>query len=146
MKTFLDLLDTTIKLPVYIELVPIFENGFPFCTVTLNEQTIYNNTLETTVCLNKLIDVKDNLILKISLKNKKYSADKETGIKFQNFSVDGIKIYPFYVDPISYVNDHSNNQKSFYLGFNGVWQYNINKPFYQWYHVASGQGWLLEPR
>jgi hypothetical protein len=31
-----------------------------------------------------------------------------------------------------------------YLGSNGVLE--INKPFYQWLHHATAQGWLLTPQ
>jgi hypothetical protein len=28
----------------------------------------------------------------------------------------------------------------------GVWHFEIDQPFYQWRHVITGQGWLLEPQ
>lgn len=146
MKKFLELLDTEIYLPVKIILEPITDNGIPYCMVSINNNKVFDNQLEEQLSINELIKLKDNLVIEITMKQKKYSSDKETAIKFLCFSIDNREIFPYHTSNITYTNDQNFEGKSFYLGFNGVWKYEISKPFYQWYHVTSGQGWLLEPR
>jgi hypothetical protein len=80
--------------------------------------------------------------IEIELHNKTYSTDYETAAIIQQLTIDGVDLLRFnYL--ASYVNDHQSHTPTSYLGFNGKWILNIDRPFYQWLHQATKQGWLL---
>ena len=87
----------------------------------------------------------DSIKLEILMSDKEYDAEKETAIIIKTLKIDGIEIIPQYNHLIDYQNDHNINTKTNYLGYNGKWTLDIDRPFYQWYHQISGQGWLLTP-
>ena len=144
MKTFLELLATKQEISIDLILEPIKDNGVPWCELIINNTQLYNDLLDKEIQISHTVDLLDNISVSIKMKGKVYSAGKETAIKFKSFTIDNIDIFPYYTSNISYSNDQNNDCKSFYLGFNGTWDYKILMPFYRWYHTASGQGWLLE--
>ena len=149
MINYLDLQDTKLELPISVILEPIVENGVPHCRVCVNGVEKFSDNLQNICEINHNIDLLEPITVKIEMKNKIYSSEKETAVKIKSFTCDGIELIDLTKDPISYIKDSihvDNNYTGFYLGFNGAWKFKINRPFYQWYHVASGQGWLLEPR
>jgi hypothetical protein len=69
--------------------------------------------------------------LAVSLNNTTYSVGWDMPMEFganDCVTVDGIEILPKYR----------------HLAVDG--KLTISKPFYQWYHQVSGQGWLLMPQ
>jgi hypothetical protein len=94
-----------------------------------------------------IIDVKLDLLecffVEIELKNKIYTQDHETAVKIDLLQIDGVDLVPRFDYLATYINDHNNNNPTSYLGFNGKWTLTFGRPFYQWLHQATGQGWLL---
>ena len=80
--------------------------------------------------------------LRIELQNKQYSLEYETAVIIR-LSIDDIDIVPKYDYLADYINDHDNHDPTSYLGFNGKWTLTIDRAFYHWLHVHSGQGWLF---
>lgn len=69
--------------------------------------------------------------LAVSLNNTTYSVGWAMPMEFSAndcVTVDGIEILPKYQ----------------HLAVDG--KLTISKPFYQWYHQVSGQGWLIMPQ
>ena len=93
------------------------------------------------------IEVYENLLqpfaIIIELKNKIYDKDNQTAVIIRSLQIDGIDLVPRFDYLAEYVNDHGNNNPTNYLGFNGKWTLTFDRPFYQWLHQATGQGWLL---
>jgi hypothetical protein len=61
----------------------------------------------------------------------------------RKIAVDNIDLVPEYDRLATYVNDHNHTDPTSYIGFNGVWTFTVNRPFYQWLHQAQSQGWLI---
>jgi hypothetical protein len=146
MKNYLDLLDTNNHLlDVCLRLQAITDNGIPLISVVVNNDIRYQGYLENSVVISKKIALLDSLTVEITLENKNYSTTAETAVVIDSLTIDHIDMVPTCVDNISYTNDQNQNKQAFYLGYNGVWQFKLDKPFYRWWHQQSGQGWLLEP-
>lgn len=72
-----------------------------------------------------------DLPLTVVVNNAVYSVELFLPLEFDathTVTVDGIEVLPKYQ----------------YLAVDG--RLTITKPFYQWYHEVSGQGWLLKPQ
>lgn len=89
------------------------------------------------------LDLFQPIKIKIELQNKIYTMTEEKAIIIQSLIMDGIDILPKYDYLGNYDNDKGINQPSSYLGFNGVWTFNIDRPFYLWLHKIENLGWLL---
>ena len=146
MKNFLQALDTTAKtVEILLKTRVISENGFPEVEIRYNQQVMHSGILKENKNF-KFLDSIDSLMnFEIELKNKNYNRKLETAFIMDYISVDGLNIIPNYVHLINYDNDHDQNIKTNYLGYNGVWSLKINDPFYIWYHKISGQGMLFSP-
>jgi hypothetical protein len=143
MKNFLDLQDiNTVKL-ITIRLSSIINNGIPTAVVKINNNTIFNKNLEHTVDLNYSHDLMTPFLVSIEMQNKQYNQYQETAIIIESILIDNNELIPEYNHLVDYQNDHSSNNPTNYLGFNGKWTLTIDRPFYQWLHQAQGQGWLL---
>lgn len=57
-----------------------------------------------------------------------------SGLDIVNVSVNGKTILPLYLGLAT--------PATSYLGCNGTWTFEINQPFYPWYHGITGQGWI----
>jgi len=146
MKNFYDLLDINKNIDFVLEVEPILKNGEPIIKVLLNQDCIfgkYSLTAYQKICTR--ISLLDTIKLEVIMSDKKYNANLETAIIIKKLEIDGIEVIPKYNHLIDYQNDHNINTKTNYLGYNGTWTLDIDRPFYQWLHQASGQGWLLEP-
>lgn len=77
--------------------------------------------------------------------NKNYSADSETAVLIDSITIDNFELIPNYIHLSEYQSERGLQGPSFYLGINGNWVFDIKKPFYQWRHDVTGQGWLLTP-
>jgi hypothetical protein len=134
MKTYLDLLDTKLKLDIKLELVgsPDFLLTVKSGDSDMSGQQDLNQSYE--------IDLLTPFSLSIILRNKN---DNNTAIIIRRISVDNIEIMPRFNYLADYINEHNTNTPTSYLGVNGKWTLTINRPFYQWLHQATGQGWLI---
>lgn len=149
MKNYLDLLDiNNYPLNVCLQLRAITNNGIPRISVAINNDICYQGCLENSVVISKKINLLDSVCIQLSMSDKIYSQNQETALIVKNINIDGYELTEYYNDCvpyISYLNDQNVDHRGFYLGFNGVWQFELDRPFYQWWHTVSGQGWLLEP-
>jgi hypothetical protein len=141
MKNFYELPDTK-DIDVDINIMSKSDNGIPVVKVDLNDNILYYNKLSGNLLLSSKISICDPININISLSRKIH---KNTEIIIKSIKIDGIELIPKYNFYTQYINDYDNNIKTNHLGFNGIWTFYTNKPFYQWLHQASNQGWLLTP-
>lgn len=148
MNNYLDLLATkNIDLSIKLELVPVTNNGASSLTVVINNTEYCSREITEPLVIDTTISLLDNLCIEIAMSNKRYCVDQETSVIVKSFTVDGHELVGIHNCNccISYQKDQDSDYVGFYLGFNGVWQFKLDQPFYRWWHTASGQGWLLEP-
>jgi hypothetical protein len=145
MKKFSDLLAIDPKIDLCIHLEPVSYNGCPEFWISVNDKIIEQGTLTHSLTKHCEIDLLDTIKLEIGMKQKSYSAEKETAVIIRSINIDGFEIVPNWTHLAIYQNDHNNESPTSYLGFNGAWRLDIPEPFYRWRHRVTGQGWLLEP-
>ena len=145
MKTFSDLLDINPKIDLSVAIEPLSHNGYPDFWITVNDQIIAQGTLIHSITEHCQINLLDPIRLEIGMKQKRYSADKETAIIIRSIDIDGFEIVPNWTHLATYQNDHDNRSPTSYLGFNGTRRLDITEQFYRWRQRVTGQGWLLEP-
>jgi hypothetical protein len=145
MKTFSDLLDIDPKIDLFVNLEPVSYNGYPQFWISVNDKIIEQGTLTHSLTKHCEINLLDTIKLEIGMKQKNYSAEKETAVIIRSINIDGFEIVPNWTHLAIYQNDHDNGSPTSYLGFNGTWRLDIPEPFYRWRHRVTGQGWLLEP-
>lgn len=147
MKTFYDLLDTdqSSEIDVVIGVSSITQNGIPRCVVSVNDRICYQGHLDQPVEITQIFQLLEPVSIKIEMSEKRYSLTAETAILIDRLSIDGFDIVPNYVHLARYENDHDQDAFTSYLGHNGIWHFDTDRPFYQWKHQITGQGWLLTP-
>lgn len=139
MKTYSDLQAIDSQLHCHLQLEPV---GTPEVAVIING--VYGGgKLFQSVEFNVDVALLKPFTIEIQLRNKTYSTDYETAVIIKQLKIDGIDLVPRFDYLAQYINDHDNNDPTSYLGFNGKWTLTIDRPFYQWLHQATGQGWLL---
>ena len=143
MTVFSELLATEHSLTIKIQLSPIVDNGVPICAVRINDSVEYYGQLLDSITLVKQLSLLEIFDIKISMLDKRYSEERETAIIIKSILIDDFEIVPYYTHLAKYNNDHNYNLATSYLGFDGTWQLSIDRPFYQWQHQATNQGWLL---
>lgn len=139
MNNYSDLQAIDHRLHCRLELMPV---GIPEVTVLIND-TYGGGKLFKSVIFDVDVDLLKSFSIEIELKNKIYTAGYETAVIIQRLQIDGIDLVPKFDYLAQYINDHSNNNPTSYLGFNGKWTLTFDRPFYQWLHQTLGQGWLL---
>jgi len=138
MKRYSDLLAIDTRLNLKLELEPI---GTPDISVTIADRQ-QDYLLSNNKIVSYTVDLLQPFSVAIELRNKQYSLDRETAV-IVRLSVDDIDIVPKYDYLADYDNDHDNHNPTNYLGFNGKWILTIDRAFYHWLHLHSGQGWLF---
>jgi len=138
MKRYSDLLDIDTRLNVKLELEPV---GTPDVSVIIADYR-QDYLLSNNKIIDYTVDLLQPFSVVIELRNKQYSLDRETAV-IVGLSIDDIDIVPKYDYLVDYVNDHDNHGPTNYLGFNGKWTLTIDRAFYHWLHLHSGQGWLF---
>jgi hypothetical protein len=139
MKTYLDLQAIDSRLHCHIELEPV---GNPEVAVIIDG--VYGGgKLFQSVIFDVDIDLLKPFTIEIALKNKIYTTEQETAVIVKQLQIDGIDLVPRFDYLAVYDNDHDNSNPTSYLGFNGKWALTFDRPFYQWLHQATGQGWLI---
>lgn len=143
MTVFSELLATEHSLTIKIQLTPILDNGVPICAVRINDSVQYYGDLLDPIVLVKQQPLLSTFDIEISMFDKRYSSEHETAILIKSIAIDDFEIIPKYTHLANYQNDHNYPGPTSYLGFNGCWKLSINRPFYQWQHQITNQGWLL---
>jgi len=139
MKTYSDLKDIDNRLRIKLVLEPV---GTPEVSVIIG--AVYGGgKLFQPAVFEVDLDLLEPFSIEIELKNKIYSASSETAVIVKSLQIDHMDLVPKFDYLAVYVNDHNNTNPTSYLGFNGKWTLTFDRPFYQWLHQATGQGWLL---
>lgn len=139
MNNYLDLQDIDCTLTCRLMLEPV---GNPEVSVII-DKNYAGGKLYKPVVIETSLDLLSKFFVQIELKNKTYSDAGETAVIIKSFQIDGIDLIPRFDYLAKYVNDHDSNDPTSYLGFNGKWTLTFDRPFYQWLHQVTGQGWLL---
>lgn len=63
--------------------------------------------------------------------------------EIKSVSLDDFEIVPNWTHLAEYSDDTDRHGPTTYLDNNGIWKLSISKPFYQWRHETTGQGWLF---
>lgn len=145
MKNFSDLQAISTELRLDIALVPIVDNGAPWVQVRINDTVLYQDWLKLAWTHVVALDSLEPIDIQIEMRHKQYDRERETAVVIQKLCVAGFHIAPDHCYHASYVHDHDWCQASEYLGFNGVWRWCSQTPFFEWRHRVSNQGWLLTP-
>jgi len=142
MKNFSDLLATDLHLDLVLIAEPV---GRPDVEIWVNQQLIHQGQLSESITVLKQLPLLSEFLISVNLKNKVYSSESETAVILTKLSVDGFDIIPGFTQLAQYANDHAFNEPTSYIGFNGEWRLEVTKPFYQWQHEITSQGWLFQP-
>ena len=142
MKNFSDLLATDLHLDLALMVEPV---GHPDVEIWVNQQLIHQGQLSGSITVSKQLPLLREFSVAVKLKNKVYSQESETAVVLHKLSIDGFDIIPQFTHLARYVNDHAFTEPTCYLGFNGEWRLEVTKPFYQWQHETTSQGWLFQP-
>jgi len=146
MKNFLDQLDIKQHcITVTVKLQVIGTNGFPGASIRVNQDVVEYVQLLTTVEQQFKVGLKDSIEIEISMMDKEYSQTQETAVIIESVDIDGFEIVPNWTHLAVYDSERGVQGPTSYLGINGSWKLTIDRPFYQWRHLVTGQGWLLEP-
>lgn len=145
MNNFSDLLDTKQQLNLTIKLGVIVDNGYPGVSLRVNDNVVEYLQLSSAVEHSYDLPIMDPIEIEIVMTDKEYSADQETAILIDSISIDGFEIVPAWTHLAQYNSERGLQGPTSYLGINGSWKLKIDRPFYQWRHRVTGQGWLLEP-
>ena len=142
MKNFLDLLATDLHLDLMLMAEPV---GRPDVEIWINQQLMYQGQLSEPIAVSTQLPLLPGFLFVIKLKNKVYSSESETAMVLTKLCIDGVDIIPSFTHLAQYSNDHAYTEPTSYLGFNGEWKFEVTKPFYQWQHEITSQGWLFQP-
>jgi hypothetical protein len=142
MKNFSDLLATDLQLDLSLVAEPI---GVPDAEIWLNQQLIHQGPMSAPVTISTQLPLLSGVSVVVKLKNKVYTSESETAVMLTKLSVDGFDIIPQFTHLAKYINDHAFTEPTSYIGFNGEWKLEVAKPFYQWQHEITSQGWLFQP-
>ncbi len=145
MKNFLNLLDTKDNIFVKLELHSITKMNVPYVNVSINDRLEYSDYLQDTLTVTGYFDLLMPLCVKVEMLEKQYNQQKETAVVIDSLSIDDFVIIPQYNHLVVYENEKNFSNSTCYLGANGTWNLSVDKPFYQWLHEITGQGWLLTP-
>ena len=145
MNNFSDLLDTKQQLNLTIKLGVIIDNGCPGVSLRVNNDVIEYLQLSSAVNHSFDLSIVDPIEIEISMTDKEYSEHQETAVLIESINIDGFEIVPQWTHLAEYHSERGLQGPTSYLGINGSWKLTIDRPFYQWRHHATGQGWLLEP-
>lgn len=146
MNNFSELQATDISLALSITLTPHYRTHAPEVTVCVGSVTYYTGILNQQIQLTHWFPLQSVFDIKIHLQNKNDIDDCTTGVIISDLTVDGNNLVPNWTHLAHYTNDRGFHGPAAHLGFNGVWKLCIDRPFYQWWHINTGQGWLLEPK
>jgi hypothetical protein len=142
MQIFSELLDIDSYITVKLQLEPVH---VPNVRLTINQQLVRNGVLSDSMSITHKQSLLSLLCIEIELLDKDYATDSISAIVIPSLKIDHFDLVPSWTHLAHYQNDHNCNDPTNYLGFNGKWRLEIDKPFYQWIHQVQGNGWLFEP-
>ena len=145
MNNFSELQATKINLPVVIVLDPIYQTQAPCITVTAATQVLFHGNLLDSITLTWDIDLLRTFDISIELNDKNDQVDHTSAVIVSQLTIDSHNLVPQWSHLAQYTNEKNYNLPTTHLGFNGNWKITVDKPFYQWWHQVTGQGWLLTP-
>jgi hypothetical protein len=123
----------------------MFDIYAPVIKLLINNIVLFDGPATQAIVIEQLKSLTDRVQIEIYLQDKKYSSEHETALVIKSINFDGFELVPVYISRAIYINDHNYEQPTNYMGFNGCWKLDIDRPFYQWLHGATNQGWLLKP-
>jgi len=140
MNPFLNLLDTVDNtISICISLSPVSYNNFAYLDVLVNSNVIFNAEINEQKILKTSVQLLEPIEIGMISKNN-------NAVTIQSIKIDDFEIIPNYIHYSDYVgSDGTAFGPTEYLGVSGKWELNIDKPFYNWKHDATGMGWLLTP-
>ena len=140
MNPFLNLLDTVDKtISICISLCPVTYDNFPYLNIFVNDNIIFGTEIAEQKILKTSVQLLEPIEIRIISKNN-------NAVTIQSIKIDDFEIIPNYIHYSNYVgSDGTAFGPTEYLGVSGKWELNIDKPFYNWKHDATGMGWLLTP-
>ena len=142
MKKFSDLLAIDLHLDFVLIAEPV---GIPDVEIWVNQQLMHQGQLLKSFIVSTRLPLLSEISVVVKLKNKVYSLESETAVVLTKLSIDGFDLVPNFTHLAQYTNDHDFTEPTSYIGFNGEWKFEVTKPFYQWQHEITGQGWLFRP-
>jgi len=145
MNQFSDLLGIKLSIKLAITLEPVVANGAPHVRLTCNDKGMLDGPLFEKQTWIHWVDLLDLIDIGIQLSNKQCSAERETAVMIKSIMIDRFEVIPQWTHLATYHNERHNTDATSYLGFNGLWRFVIDEPFYRWRHRITGQGWLLQP-
>jgi hypothetical protein len=145
MNNFLDLLDTDQHIDLTVKLRAICDNGAPGVSLRVNNDVIEYLQLTTAVEHQFKLPLQDTVEIEVIMLNKIYSEHKETAVIIESVRIDNFEIVPQWTHLAQYQSERGPQGPTSYIGINGSWKLSVDRPFYQWRHQVTGQGWLLEP-
>jgi hypothetical protein len=132
MKNYSDLRAINTKLDIVMELEPV---GSVNCRFGIDE-ILVDYELDQTLELDWQIDVDSSFVFQIELTGKSTDSD---GLLIKRLSVDGIDLVPKF----THLAQCTLGTPTQFLGQLSKWTLTIDRPFYQWLHGATAQGWLF---
>lgn len=141
MNTFSDLQVTELDLDLRLRIQPV---GNPRLKISINTDVVYHGMLEHQLNLSRQLPLLQPFLVTIELMDKDYNSVQETAAVIEQLSIDQFDLVPAWTQLATYINDHAYHDPTNYLGFVGTWQLLVDRPFYQWTHVVTNQGMLLQ--
>jgi hypothetical protein len=143
MKNFSELLATDQSLVLDITLAPEFETVPPRAKVEINgyaEELVVSEVTHRQL----IIPILDAITVKITLEPSDVH-DYLYGLEIKNLRIDSHELMP----DLCYLASLSANIQHYaptnHISNHGQWIFEIDRPFYRWWHMIKGHGWLLEP-
>ena len=128
METFSKLLATIIQDDRFLRVkIKLKSHGHVQYQARINKQE-FTDSIETQVHIFAPIDF--SIVLT-------EFAEGSSGVEIVEFTVNELEILPLY--------QHLANPATNYIDSLGTWTMYIPRPFFQWHHTVSGQGWLIIP-
>lgn len=145
MKNFYELLGIKKTIGIFLKISSRIDVEPPDVKILINETILHNGELAKEIVFQHHIEILESIDVKIELYNKNYKKSRNTAAIIESFKIDFLEIIPQWTQFATYENDHNNGHPTNCLGFNGIWNFKLNEPFYRWKHKINGHGWLLEP-
>jgi hypothetical protein len=147
MKKFYELLDTRYSLPVSIKIAP-FGGTTPHVDVEIKGKRLHRGRLTTEIDVNHNIYTTDMIDLKITIAGKDYNKENESAALFKTMIIDDVDVTSYVTRNAIYKTDMPwgvYDRPTDHLGWNGVWSFISQKPFFHIKHEIKNYGWLLMP-
>lgn len=144
MKTFSELLDIETVLDLKLQIEVLDDNGYPEFEIKIDDTIVPVLNKNNNIIIDRQVSMYDPIKIQVLLKHKNYSDVKESAVIIKNITIEGMEIIPKFVHKITYINERNKLLFTNYLGYCGIWELKIDRPFFQWYHEVSGQGMLIK--